>query len=263
MIVEFFTHLLTPAPKWVKKLGFVAEAIAIDARYKRCQKNWQPHLIASKKAILAEVKKLPKGANILVLGAGGLHDVPYRCLAVDGYKLSLVDIIFLNAARKKLRGLSGISLIERDITNYGEEFAHWLENTNETCPKPISPPQINELISEKPDLIISLNILSQLPIQFEEKANKIQPELDFTERELALMEQHINWLKKQPCPVLLIGDMERQTIEDGKVKEIELIPLIEGLGKPINTWQWDIAPQGEAHRTRSLRHKVGAWLFNS
>ena len=37
MILEALTHLMTPAPRYVKKMGYLKEAIAIEARVKRCQ----------------------------------------------------------------------------------------------------------------------------------------------------------------------------------------------------------------------------------
>lgn len=263
MIVESLTHLFTPAPKWVKKLGFVAEAIAIEERLKRCQQNWLPHLNRSKKIILAEAAKLPSGSHILVIGAGGLHDVPYRCLAVSGYKMSLLDIVFLKAARAKVKRLSGIALIEHDITNYAKPFFNWLDNPNTALPEPTAPPHINELVQSKPDLIISLNILSQLPIQFEEKVRAVAHGQSFAKQEQALIEQHIYWLKSQNCPVLIITDIEWQTLLNEKTESIEPLPHLKALGEPVDTWHWDIAPKGEAHKSKALRHKVGAWLLNN
>jgi hypothetical protein len=263
MIIEFFKHVLSPTPKWIKKLGFLAEAIAIDERYKRCKSNWQPHITDTKNVIFSEAKKLPQGARIMVIGAGGLHDLPYKRLSQHNYRLELVDIVFLVPAREKIKGFSNITLIEKDITNYAKTFAHWLKSRSGDCPSPSKPPQIDEISSQKPDLIISLNILSQLAIQFEELAYKKSPELDFSHHELALMEQHINWLKNQACPVLLVADIERQTFDGEQIKNIEHIAIIGQLGEPMKTWNWDISPKGEAHKTLSWRHKVGVWLFNS
>ena len=93
MIIEFLKYLTTPAPRAVKKLGFVAGAIAIEARYKRQKNHWQLHLDKTKQTIMTEVAKLPPQSNILVLGAGGLFDLPYEAISDDDKNLILMDII--------------------------------------------------------------------------------------------------------------------------------------------------------------------------
>ena len=262
MIVEFFKHLTTPAPPAVKKLGFVAGAIAIEARFNRQYSHWQHHLEKTKQIIIDEVSKLPEGAHILVLGAGGLFDLPFENIINGGKNLSLLDIVYLRSTRKKVRSHANIKLIEGDITNYVADFYAWMLEPTKPMPTPVSPMAIEKLITSKPDLVISLNILSQLPLQFEQKVAKLKPNFNFDEIANMLMEQHIRWLKALNCPVLVVGDIERNLISDYTIADTEVIIATNSLDQPFDTWVWDIAPKGEIHKDMSFSHKVGAWRLN-
>jgi hypothetical protein len=42
MIFEAIQHFITPAPEHIKKMGYLREAIAIEARAKRCKNAVAP-----------------------------------------------------------------------------------------------------------------------------------------------------------------------------------------------------------------------------
>jgi hypothetical protein len=102
MILEALTHLMTPAPRYVKKMGYLKEAVAIEARVKRCQSAWQPHLDQCKSLIINEAKKLPAGSQIMILGSGGFHDVPIRRLLDLKHQITCIDIILFTKDKKTI-----------------------------------------------------------------------------------------------------------------------------------------------------------------
>ena len=48
MFAELMEWLTTPCPAAARRLGYLREAIAIRARYRRHHENWRPHLDATR-----------------------------------------------------------------------------------------------------------------------------------------------------------------------------------------------------------------------
>jgi len=117
MIVEALQHFFFKAPRHIKELGYVREAIAIEARFKRCESFWRAHLQRCKELILSSAEKLPQGSNIMILGSGGLHDVPLEELLEQGHHLTCVDIVHLPRVEKAHKD---VSFVEKDITGLTE-----------------------------------------------------------------------------------------------------------------------------------------------
>lgn len=251
MIVETVQHFLTPAPKHIKEMGYVKEAIAIDARHKRCADDWKPHLTKCKSLILAQVDKLASNSNIMILGSGALHDVPVEALISSGHTVTCVDIIHLPRVLKANKGLTFIS---RDVTGTIEPLYNSIGHDGRFLRDPEW-----ELL-EKPDLIVSLNLLSQLAMKMVEYAETHGEELgiQFADN---ILKEHVNWIRKQNTNSLLISDISRDYCHDGALLEtVAALPDL-GLGDPEQTWTWNIAPTGEADAEISISHNIGAWIF--
>lgn len=251
MILEALSHLMTPAPRYVKKMGFLKEAIAIEARVKRCQSAWQPHLDQCKSLIMTEVKQLQEDSQIMILGSGGFHDVPIRRLLALKHQITCVDIIHLPKTKKQF---PDVTFEERDVTGLNENIFNAINSGTSF------EPATQWFLSQKPDLIISLNLLSQLPLKMNDYAKTHNYKLDdaFEQR---VIKDHITWLKKQNTNVLLISDISRNYIESNAILEtVASLPDLD-LPDPFETWVWDIAPKGEADRNISIIHNVGAWMF--
>lgn len=249
MILEALTHLMTPAPRYVKKMGYLKEAIAIEARVKRCQSAWQPHLDQCKSLIINEAKKLPVGSQVMILGSGGFHDVPIRRLLALKHQITCIDIIHLPKTKKRF---PEVTFKERDITGLNENIFDAIRNG--TAFKPAG----QWYLSQKPDLIISLNLLSQLPIKMNEYAETHNYKLEDAFKE-KVIKDHITWLKKQDTAVLMISDISRNYLENEILLETVASLSDLGLPDPFETWVWDIAPKGEADRDINITHNVGSW----
>ena len=247
MLREALQHLFTAAPKYVKDMGYLREAIAIEARAKRCKKHWRPHLEKSKQHILTAAKKLTPGAHIMILGSGGLHDVPLDEL--EQFKITCVDIVHLPAVKKQYKA---INFITQDVTGKAETLYQSIREGK------IVTGDLERRLSEKPDLIISLNLLSQLAMKLVEYADSYDHDLGICFAD-NIIKEHVDWLKKQQTDVLLISDISRCYFQGERlVEKIASLPDLE-LDAPEDQWQWDIAPTGEADKEISIRHNVGAW----
>lgn len=244
MILEALRHLLTPAPPAIKKMGYVREAIAIEARYKRCRTAWAPHLKNCKDEILKAVAPLKKDDKVMILGSGALHDVPVTEILAQGLDLICVDIVHLPQIRRQYKELT---FIEKDITGL-------VEPLYQADPLPENYDVAWEIDA---DLVISLNILSQLPLCLVDYAKKRKQPLpdDFAKRVTAA---HLDWLKSLETSILIIGDVERLYYKGVELVERKTASPVQ-LPEPDTLWDWHVAPRGEADPQINILHKVGVW----
>jgi hypothetical protein len=200
MIWEAIQHLLIPAPQHIKEMGYLKESIAIEARFERCARFWAPHLEECKRQILAATEELAPGSSVMIMGSGGLHDVPMEELLGRGFHITCVDIVHLPKVKKKY---PEVAFVEKDITGQIEPLYKAVKN------KEAFFPETAWQLDQKPDLIISLNILSQLALNLVSYAKAQNYELvPFFEN--STFSDHISWLKGQETSVLLISDVARE-----------------------------------------------------
>lgn len=246
MIFEAIQHILFPARKEVKALGYLREAIAIEARYIRCRAAWADHLEKCQQHILSAANSLEPGSTIMIIGSGALHDVPMADLLARDYRLILVDIVHLPKIRKLYDNHPGVRLIEQDVTGWVGPLFH----------KKTTPEIENNL--PKVDMVISLNILSQLPLNLIKYAVRHHIPLPDNFAEV-IMEDHLEMLKSLAPYALVISDLERSYKKDGALLEKEAALPDVDLPAPREIWDWHIAPKGELDKDISLIHHVACW----
>lgn len=264
------------SPRHVKKFGLLEELIAIDARYKRNKSAWQEHLVKTKFSILSEAAKLNQREKILILGAGSLNDLPLAELSAMFQEVHLVDIFFLNSTLKKIKAYSNVKIHEVDITNtlkgLYSSYDECLRAANHklliACLTENTVPDF--LQNEKVDMVVSLNLLSQLPLavkSFFEKRKLTFPELYIFYK--SLITDHLSYLQKfseHDAKVLLITDVEKQiSHSDGEMhveNSLQGINLSKVLGKPLDTWIWHLAPHGELEHGFEMSLQVALWTLN-
>lgn len=262
MILEWLQYLTTPAPRHIRSLGLVHEAIAIEARYKRCHKAWVSHLQNSRNQILATASELKTRNQVIVLGSGGLHDVPLEALSETFRSVVLWDVVHTRRVRGIAAGFPNVSCKTIDVTGLCEEFDGWLRGHRDMLPKPSVP---SGLPTGSPDLVISLNLLSQLPLQMVARANAKGRGNELGDFADTVIRSHVEWLKALPCPVLLLTDLERHYTKGGVIEVEEALPDLDlGLapGLALADWFWEVAPPGESPDYDTIHHKVGAFLLN-
>ena len=258
MILEALQHLFTPAPAEVRALGYLRETIAIEARFRRCRADWAGHLEQCKDIIRQSVSELAPGSTILIIGSGSLHDVPLDEILNQNHHVILLDILHPPKIRRKYGTHPRITILSRDVTGLARPLYDG-GGITKTLIKDAAP------ALPEADLVISLNLLSQLPINLVAYARKRHLPLPahFAQD---VMTTHLSQLSHAAENCLLICDLERQYLAENRVKERENAlpdPLSRKLGPPDQCWDWHLSPKGELDPHITLQHRVACWLFRS
>ncbi len=263
MINELFKYLTISAPEYVKKMGYLKEAISIESRHQRCREGWQRHIDNTKETILEVVERIPDREKVVVIGSGSLIDLPLRELALSFKRVVLVDIVQMPSMQMVASLFNNVSLISADVTGVAEKIY-----TNKPIPESILPapeyffPECGEDCS----LVISLNLLSQLPYipgQYLRDKLKWKDSERLILWENEIMKNHYKGLAALSCPVCLISDWQIVYI-DKKGNEIErqlTAPLLQNI-KPYRHWVWELVPLGKESKKFSVEMTVSAILMN-
>lgn len=260
MIWEAWQYMTTPvALPYVKPMGFLTEGIATSARAKRCRNDWLSHYQACQNSILQALEACSQTRHCLVFGAGSLQDIPLDTLSERFEHITLVDLVFLPAARRKVRIYDNIELLEHDVTESLEAVFKGQQDI--AAPSyGLDRPQI--------DLVISLNLLTQLPLL---PVKWLQSRYQYSDRQAdelgqQLMESHLQYLQKlkqqNGAVVCLIADrwVQRLDCEGQLIKEFD--PWWE-VPKPEaqHEWDWQVMPIGEVSRHYRQLHRVGVSIL--
>lgn len=250
MIAEALAWLVTPCPVLVRRLGLLGESVAISARHRRCRVAWAPHLAATRAAVLDAIERTPRRRTALVLGSGALLDLPLTELASAFRRVLLVDVVHPWRARLRSLGLANVTRITDDVTGVLDAVG----KGDLASPRPyhlIDDPEV--------DLVVSLNLLSQLPVVPVRRLDGVVAAAPLAAMAQALVGSHLADLDRSPAATLLISDVERVVVgRDGRA--IERSSLIADLPEPSGQreWWWDIAPAPEADPETSERRRVVA-----
>ncbi len=263
MLSEAFTYIFAKCQNKFKRLGYLHEAIAIDSRRKRCRSAWSDHLQNSQQEIIKAVEKTEDRNRIVILGAGAGYDVPLEFLLSKYKKIHLVDVVFLRPILKLAKTHSQITLVEIDTTGVinqlpGGKAPIDVAQLSSTPPK--------EVLAEA-DLIISCNLMSQLPINIKRKLIALGADEDSKEVEFfcrSIITSHLNWLEDCDAPVLLLTDLEQHLVPKDQtgektVKENALLGVV--FNNVEHSWLWNIAPRPEVDKYYSLKHLVGSFYL--
>jgi len=250
MLFEAFTYLTTPCEPQLLSMGYLKELIATEARYRRCRAAWMPHLDRTKAAIEDAAHASDGRKKVIVLGAGILSDIPLQFLAERFETVELVDLCFLRRTRRANRHLTNIMWRTADFTGIAEQVAKG------AAPKPPFPLQVD---LTDPDLVISANVLSQLPLvplDFLRRNNPAVDEASLEQLGANIVRHHLAHLQTSPGVICLITEVER-IFHDGDQKTATedplfgVVPKIEG-----EEWFWDLAPLGEIRDDFVIRNRV-------
>ena len=258
MIREALTYLTTPCPWYLRRLGHLSEIIAIAARHRRCQADWATHLAATKAVVEHAVAQAPGRGRAVVLGSGLLVDIPLAALAAAFADVVLVDLIHLRTTRRIARNFDNVRLIAADVTGV-------LEALVRNSPA-LPPPAATLGIDGKADLVVSANLLSQLPIAPIAWLDRLrQRGAPVTEDAIvaygrALIDDHLTLLARQAGTVALITDVERLNLPPGQpdAQPLDREDALLGARLPATgcSWIWRIAPAPELDRDFDRHHRV-------
>lgn len=259
MILELLKYLTTPCDTEARKAGYLTEAIAIEARSKRLKTAWRPHLENSKRAIQESSAPLPRKGKACIIGSGLHLDLPLAYLSETFDEVHLIDIVHLRSALRSAKRFSNTVIHQHDVTG---AVAGLRESIRQGA-LPLQEASLPECCADA-DLVVSLNLLSQLPLLPEAQLEKSGA---FSAEEIAgwcssLITAHLQLLRGLTGEVLLLTDIER-TISDRAKGAAEREDPLYGVvpGPPLNTWSWETAPEGELGRHVHMRSTVG--LFDA
>ena len=249
MLAELVEYLLTPCGKPARRLGYLRESVAIRARHRRCGQAWAPHLARCRDIILQAAEACPKRDLVLVLGSGALLDIPLPALADMFRQVILADLVHPLAARRQARALANVRLVEADLSGALPEIL--------ARKAPPVPPPVELFMDLAPDLTVSANLLSQLPLLPSQGLAKAGCEpKDVEAFAVGLMRRHLDWLRRLPGVVCLITDISRTVGQ-------ETTDLVHGLAPEVTgqTWPWLIAPCPELYPDRDVSHLVSGVIW--
>ena len=252
MLREAFEWVFTPASPVARRLGYLKETIALEARFRRNRTAWAEHLEASRRAIADAADAATGKDTALILGSGPLLDVPLGLLARRFDRVILADIVHPWRARGPARRLRNVHLMELDATGLAEALAGWrMGDAMPTPAIPTLPPDI------APDLTVSLNLVSQLATMPCRHLGLAGEEAAALHRDLA--SAHLSFLRALPVRVALIADLAQDSRFPDRVERWEPLEGLD-LPPPDRAWDWRIAPEGERADGASQINRVAAWL---
>jgi len=253
MFVEWLTHLTTPCQKPFRQMGYLGELIAIKHRHARCKTAWEPHLDTCKNLIAKAARSAEKKGSVVVLGSGQLLDIPIEVLCKEFDRVHLVDICHLRNSRKRTSAFTNVNFIEADISGTVAPLAAWTPGDELPEPAPVLE------VLEKAGLVVSANLLAQLPLAPLQFIEDKSPEVDQLSRDnyaRLIMSHHLEMLTKLSCPVTLISEVLHIVSDGDRVLE-KSMPL-NGLQLPTadQEWWWNLAPRPELSPTFDLKLRV-------
>jgi len=251
MIFEAFQYLTTPCPLPFRRMGYLTELIATEARQSRCRSAWAPHLEKTRAMISAAAGAASGNEKAVVLGGGLLTDIPLRVLAAKFATVVLVDVCFLKQTRRNVWRHPHIEMQTCDITGVAEAARRG------EMPGPVVP---DTLSLEDADLVISANVMSQLPLMplaYLRKRHRLRDAEAARKFAEGIVRAHLDLLKTCPGTVCLITEVERQFLNASYVIGTE-DPLwgVKPDMKGGDEWLWDVAPRPEASSDFDLRNRV-------
>lgn len=252
MLIEAIESLFTLCPRPWRRLGYAYASVACVARARRCAAQWAPHLENSRAAVRAAMADCARTGTVVVLGAGPALDVPLAELAARFRRVVLADTAHPLPARLAARRLRNVELVPVDLTGLADALA---DKRAATLP---SPACVAFLDDPTVDLVVSANVLSQLPLVPVAAAMKRWPRTGAESLGRAIVEAHLAHLRGFRCPVLLLTDVVR-AVFDADNRPVSQDDALFGVPLPEGSeWEWDVAPRGELRGGRSVMTRVRA-----
>ena len=250
MLIESLAYFFTPCSPMAKEMGYLRESVSIMSRYSRCKKQWSGHLRKSRETIINAIEQVPTNGRAIIFGSGLGYDLPLRQLKNHFSEVLLVDLVHTLPIKAQTFGCKNVKLVVHDVS---ESLTNIYKGIDDIC-------EPKEFLEDKGvDLVISLNLLSQLPflpVRFLEEHHQIsQDKSDAISQKI--IQAHLSYLQKFDANVCLVTDIERE-IKGADGKQIDRFSALHDVQVPWdgNTWFWDIAPLGEEDAAYSVTNKV-------
>ncbi len=257
---DILAKLTTFCSGHIRHMGYLNEAIAMRRRARERREAWQPHLDNTRRFVSSAAHSCGKRDRVVVLGSGLLLDLPLPELSSLFQEVVLMDVVCLPNARREINKYGNASFIEADVTGIAERLY-----LNRHCGvRELPEPEIPSFLPGPVDLVISLNILSQLWVIPRMFALNEFPDIgrDCIEEWCSeIVASHWRLLEGMKCPVCVVGDYEFVK-RDWAGEVCGRGSTIGGLSLPPadETWVWSIEPEAvKSAEYFSRELLVGAW----
>ncbi|MBB6253869.1 hypothetical protein [Nitrospirillum iridis] len=254
MLWEWITSALTACPPAARRLGHHREPAAIRARARRQRAAWAPHLANSRRLVMDMAERFGRGGTLLVLGSGPLLDLPLRALLPRFGRIVLADIAHDPGVRWQAWRHPKLALDLVDLTGLTADIV---------AGRPLIPHCDAYVGHAAPDLVLSLNVLSQLPLTARDRAATQAGSEVADALAASVVRAHLDHLARLAAPCLMLVDVERRWIRsDGGLPKREDPLFGQTLpGQRLATWPWTVAPPGEIRRDIAFETTVAAHLM--
>ncbi len=293
-IIEYLRYHIESWRNPTRK-DFINGGYGISERYKRCERYWAPHLKLSKEFIAAALGGLER-SEILILGAGRLLDVPLLQASSHARRITLVDadpaaVSSWKAAQRKVPPTTELCQILADVSGRLDRWTAALsaqprdislqaaEKTLRSLLAPSEPPLLPASPSE---CVVSVNLLSQIPIFWEDRVRAAWPHLAqgpedlfappleqaLTETKSRLIDEHLSMLERlSTSRIVLLSDLlfhyytkDQSDWRTEPALGFERDITIHGFNLvKKDSWLWHLAPQGIERTEYGEIHTVGAF----
>ena len=250
MLLEAILNATARTDPPLRRLGLVRDAVALWSRATRRRRAWRGHEERCHGIVRRAVAALGTRRTVIVLGSGLIRDVPLPFLTDAFERVVLLDAVHLLPARLKARR-AGAETVCADLTG----AAAWLASGGTGREDPLKPWREDGRL----DLVISANVLSQLPMAIESWLERRPSRAGELPADLLgqVVRWHLSDLASFRCRVCLLTDVGyRVAGSDGAVLVEE--DLLHGamLPAPDESWDWEVAPLGEIARDQAYIHRV-------
>jgi hypothetical protein len=262
MLAEMLVWAGTQATQPARQLGYAKAAVSLWSRRRRWTRDWAEHETHTRDFALKTVAGCRHRDTIWLLGGGTLSDLPLAELSGLFRRVVVFDIAWLPQARHLARRWPNVELKLADVTGVVRPLSEWRLG----MPLPIPPVDaMAELDPVPPDCVLSLNLLSQLPLLPMDYVQRQGLTLQSAETfGRAILQAHLQGLQAFACPVGLIADARRiWRSRAGEVVLSESAVLGVKLPAPEKSWPWPVAPRGEIDNETGLEITVEASRFNA
>jgi hypothetical protein len=235
-------------------MGYLREIIGTRSRHRRCRQAWASHLEKTKETILAAAERTTSKRKAVVLGSGLLFDIPLAELTGIFGQIVLVDICHLPSIKRMTAGYSNVTIIDHDLSGVVDRLS---------SPEKIRfiPIPSGDLPESDADLVISANVLSQLPHIPAGYLAQLYPESAQPELQKfagSIVRHHLSQLEQAKGTVCLITETEHRRTDGNRIVE-RIDPLFGVDPGPFDSeWLWSIAPHPEMHALEDVIYRVRA-----
>lgn len=261
MLAELLVWAGIQADPAARRLGYAKAAVSLWSRRRRCHKAWAEHEANTRDFALSVAQSCERRDTLWLLGGGTLADLPLAELSAQFRHILVFDIAWLASARRLAKQFPNVELRLADVTGMVGPLAEWRAGLPLPIPSPRAVPELDDV---PPDCVLSLNLLSQLPLlpmEYVQKHGVSRTGADTFGR--AILQAHLDGLRAMACPVGLAADARRiWRSRAGEVVMSENALLGLELPAPEREWRWPVAPRGEIDNESSLDITVQALRWN-